>query len=317
MPIIRTEKKNNFTVIDNCFLRDKELSLKAKGLLAAMLSLPEEWVYSVRGLAAICKEHVSTVRSTLSELEAQGYLTRECKHDAKGRFDHTYYIHEKSVHTEEKKPHAASLHAERANTEELHTENETLLNKEKSKKEKIKKEGTTTDLSYLSAGWEDEPPLAALTPADREEEDPMDPMEGRVTPTRETSSFVIGASPRTERMTAKDYRDLIAENTDYYVYASDPGFDKARMMELIEIAAEAAASTLPTQRIGGDAIPTEEVRRRMLQLKGSHMEYVMECYKQTTTPVRNPYKYLLASLYHAPTTIDAYYEGRIRSLGWW
>lgn len=314
MPIYRTEKKNNFTIIDNRFLRSMELSLKAKGLLAMMLSLPEEWVYSIRGLAAICKENANTVRSTLNELETLGYLTREKRHDDNGRFDHIYYIHEQSVFTEAKKPHVEEPHMEQPPMEQPCMVNAALINKEESRKEKLNTEGSTTDQSNLSEG-EEEPPLAALSFDGDENDYAMEWMDRVVTPTAESSFCKTWASPHAGK-SAEDYRRMISANTEYRVYAEDPNFDCRRMEELIEIAADAAASTRPAQVIGGESVPTEEVRRRMLQLKGSHMEYVMECYRNTTTPVRNPKKYLLAALYNAPTTIDAYYEARIRSLGW-
>ncbi len=74
-----------YTKIDNAPLRDKALSLRAKGLLAVMLSLPPSWRFSVRGLAAICKEGVAAVRETLLELEQTGYLHRVKSRDAEGR----------------------------------------------------------------------------------------------------------------------------------------------------------------------------------------------------------------------------------------
>ena len=76
MAVFRVEKNSNYTTMSNYHLRDQELSLKAKGLLSLFLSLPEEWHYSVRGIAAICKEGVAGINSTLKELELRGYLTR-------------------------------------------------------------------------------------------------------------------------------------------------------------------------------------------------------------------------------------------------
>ena len=73
MPVIRAEKTSGYTVMNNFHLRDKRLSLRAKGLLSLMLSLPENWNYSAAGLAAICREGCTAVKSALSELEAAGY----------------------------------------------------------------------------------------------------------------------------------------------------------------------------------------------------------------------------------------------------
>lgn len=73
MAVIRVEKNKNYTVMSNVHLRDKALSLKAKGLLSLILSLPDDWQYNVKGLAAISKEGRSGITSALQELEAAGY----------------------------------------------------------------------------------------------------------------------------------------------------------------------------------------------------------------------------------------------------
>ena len=90
--VIRVEKNRNFTTMSNYHLRDKELSLKAKGLLSQILSLPDEWDYSVRGLASICLEGEDCIVATLKELEIKGYLVRKQLRDANGRLGGIEYI---------------------------------------------------------------------------------------------------------------------------------------------------------------------------------------------------------------------------------
>ena len=97
MSIIRVEKNRNYTVINNEFLRNKDLSLKAKGLLAVCLSLPDTWNWSIAGLVAICKESITSVRSSLKELEEHGYVTILKTKDDKGRFIYEYTIYETPV----------------------------------------------------------------------------------------------------------------------------------------------------------------------------------------------------------------------------
>ncbi len=75
MAVFRVQKTQNYTIMSNHHLRNKALSLKAKGLLSLMLSLPEDWDYTTRGLASICKEGVDSVCATVRELEAAGYIT--------------------------------------------------------------------------------------------------------------------------------------------------------------------------------------------------------------------------------------------------
>lgn len=97
MSIIRVEKNRNYTVINNEFLKNKELSLKAKGLLAVCLSLPDTWDWSIAGLVAICKESITSVRSSLKELEEHGYVAITKLKDDKGRFVYNYTIYESPV----------------------------------------------------------------------------------------------------------------------------------------------------------------------------------------------------------------------------
>lgn len=72
MSIIRVDKNQNYTVMSNAHLRDKDLSLKAKGLLSVVLSLPDEWNYSLSGLASISKEGITAIRSAINELQEYG-----------------------------------------------------------------------------------------------------------------------------------------------------------------------------------------------------------------------------------------------------
>ncbi len=93
MGVIRIEHTENYTIMSNTHLRDSRLSLRAMGLMSRMLSLPDEWDYTVAGLAAICKEGRDAVRKALQELEEAGYLVREQGRDS-GHFsgnDYTLY----------------------------------------------------------------------------------------------------------------------------------------------------------------------------------------------------------------------------------
>ena len=74
--VFRVERNKNFTVMANYHLKDKRLSLKAKGLLSVMLSLPDDWNYNMKGLARLSKDGIDSVRSTVNELERYGYVTR-------------------------------------------------------------------------------------------------------------------------------------------------------------------------------------------------------------------------------------------------
>lgn len=132
--VFRVEKNREFVVMNNKFLREKEMSLKAKGLLALCLSLPEDWQYSLNGLCAICKESQTSIRSALKELETFHYLKRERRKDEKGQFVYEYILYETPysgfVHTD-------NQHADNQYTGNVHEEN---VRQQSIKKQSIKKQ---------------------------------------------------------------------------------------------------------------------------------------------------------------------------------
>jgi hypothetical protein len=94
MATFRVEKNSNYTVMSNYHLKDRNLSLKAKGLLSVMLSLPEDWDYSIEGLCSITNAGETSINSAIKELEEQGYLTREQTRTTDGHFDYIYNVYE-------------------------------------------------------------------------------------------------------------------------------------------------------------------------------------------------------------------------------
>ena len=123
MATFKVHKTEDYTVMSNTHLRDMNMSLKAKGMLSMMLSLPPTWDYSINGLVAICKEEATAIRSALTELEKLGYLIRVRKHDENGHFDYEYNIYEE--------PQTDSPYTENPHTVKPHTENSRQLNTDK------------------------------------------------------------------------------------------------------------------------------------------------------------------------------------------
>ena len=85
MAVFRVERNTGYTVMSNHHLRNKELTLKAKGLLSQMLSLPEDWDYTLAGLSHINREKIDAIREAVKELEKAGYIVRSRERDEKGR----------------------------------------------------------------------------------------------------------------------------------------------------------------------------------------------------------------------------------------
>ena len=144
MAVIRVAKTDNYTVMSNHHLRNKDMSLKAKGLMSLMLSLPPTWDYSIGGLVAICKESHTSIRNALKELEQNQYLIRERKNNEKGYFTYEYTLYEIPL------PHAGfqhtdSAYADKQYTEEVHTVSNIQINKEELIKEEVNKEKINKD----------------------------------------------------------------------------------------------------------------------------------------------------------------------------
>ena len=286
MAVFRIEKTRDYTVMSNHHLRDTGLSLKSKGLLSMMLSLPEDWNYTTRGLAKICKEGTDSIGSALKELERAGYIVRNRLRDSKGKIvDVEYVIYETPHPPEPDGPCEDEPDTEHPDTEnpDMDTpglENRPQLNKDKSNPDKSKKDGLSTEGSN--------PVLSSPQPprgSDRKGRDRM----------RERES----------------YREFILENIEYDCLIQNHRLDRDRLDELVELMVDTVCSNREMIRIAGDDYPAEVVKSRFLKLNSSHIEYVLDRMRENTTYVRNIKKYLLAALYNAPATIDSYYTSLV------
>ena len=154
MGVIRVEHNANYTTMSNYHLRDGRLSLRAMGLMSKMLSLPDDWDYTVAGLAAICKEGRDAVRKALQELESAGYLIREQTRKG-GSFstnDYTLYEESKASPLTEN-PSTGKPSTGKPLTETPLTENPTQLNNESNKKTKEQKHAPAWEPEMFERFW--------------------------------------------------------------------------------------------------------------------------------------------------------------------
>ena len=140
MPVFRVNKNANYTVMSNYHLRDKNLSLKAKGLLSIMLSLPNDWDYSVKGLVAICHEKETAVQNALRELKGNNYIVVHKLYADKSQNGRIQYIYDIYEHPFNAKQEVGFLGVENLGVEFLGVENPVQLNKEKLNTNKLNKE---------------------------------------------------------------------------------------------------------------------------------------------------------------------------------
>lgn len=151
MSVFRIEKTNNYTVMSNYHLREREMSLKAKGLLSLMLSLPNDWDYTIEGLVTICKENETAVKSTLNELKDFGYLEILKVQNKKGQFEYEYNIYEKP---QSKKPEVEILGVENPSVE---NQGQLNTNKQNTKKEDIPSSKDEELRNHFELIWKEYP----------------------------------------------------------------------------------------------------------------------------------------------------------------
>ena len=285
MAVFRVEKTKDFTVMSNHHLRNVSLSLKAKGLLSLMLSLPDNWDYTTKGLAHICKDGVDSISSAIKELEKQGYLTRRRLRDYHGRLgDIEYVIHEKPVLPE---GHDTVLPPKRENPRQVNPRQvKPVLGKpeqEKPAQLNIQESITEKSITDRSNTHQSIYPDSGRAPASSTEMDRIDRIDA--------------------------YREIIKENIEFEALVQRYGYE--RVYELVELMLQTVLSQRPYIRIAGDDYPREVVKSRFLKVNFSHVEYVFDCLDNNTTKVRNIKSYLLAALYNAPATMDSYYRAEV------
>ena len=288
MAVFRIERTRDYTVMSNHHLRNHELSLKAKGLLSMMLSLPDDWNYTTRGLAKICKEGVDAIGNALRELETAGYIVRHQLRDRQGRISDTEYVIYEQPQPRQPEtpgpdtavPDTASPDTENPYLDKPDTEKPAELNIEKSNTQKsITHRSSTDSIPFRET--------AAARPPERKGRDAMSVTE------------------------IENYRELILENIEYDCLKQRYPLYLDDLNEIVELLVETVCAKRKTTRISGADFPHEIVRSRFLKLDSSHIEFVMDCLQKNTTQVRNMKQYLLAVLFNAPTTMNNHFTSLV------
>jgi len=283
MAVFRIEKSKDFTIMSNHHLRNTALSLKSKGLQSLMLSLPESWDYSLKGLAKICKDGVESIGTALQELERHGYLTRRQIRDGKGKYlDLEYTIHEIPV-----EPDTLPVDNPADNS------------------------GPEPDMPNPDNPQPGNPVPAEPVPGNRAQSNTNH--QGLKKSKTDVSS--IHQSIRAEApdaMEAMDiYREILMENIEYDILRENKPYSGDEIEEILELMLETVCSAKKTIRVDSEDKPAEVVKSRMMKLNSSHIEYVLETLGNNTSDVRNIKSYLLTTLYNAPVTIGNYYQSRV------
>ena len=297
MAVFRVEKNKGYTVMSNHHLRNKELSLKAKGLLSQMLSLPEDWDYTLAGLSLINRESIDAIRTAVWELEKAGYITRRQGRDEKGKMTAIEYtIYEQPQPPELdcpilENPTADNPILENPITDNPTLENPTQLNKDIQRTDLPKKEKIITDEQSTHS-------IPILSP------NPSPCREAATPPERK-------GTEATAQSAVDIYREIIKDNIDYDILKQDMKFDSDRLDEIVDLMLETVCTARKRVRIAGDDYPAELVKSKFMKLDGEHIRFVLDCMRENTTKIRNIKQYLKAALFNAPSTIGNYYTSLV------
>ena len=301
MPVFRVERNTGYTVMSNHHLRNKELTLKAKGLLSQMLSLPEDWDYTLAGLSHINREKIDAIREAVKELEKAGYIVRSRERDEKGRLRGAdYIIYEQPQLPEEQPPTLDYPTLENPTLDNPTLEKPTLENPTQLNKEILSKEQSITDVSITHSI-----PIPSLNPF---------PLDGGAAAGTNGSASAAVERKGTEAKTnsaVEIYREIIKDNIEYDFLLREKPLDKDRLNEIVDLMLETVCTARKKIRIAGDDYPAELVKAKFMKLNSSHIEFVLDCLQQNTTKIRNIKQYLRAALFNAPSTIDSYYTALV------
>ena len=293
MAVFRIDKTKNYTVMANYHLRDTSLSLKAKGLLSLMLSLPEGWDYTTKGLACICKDGVDSICSTVKELENAGYVQRRRLRNELGHLTEVEYtILEKPVRPDS-------------------TENPPKTGKAP------KRENPVLEKPVLGNPVLDIPEQAFPEQGEPEQENPaqLNIQESITEKSKKDRSNTDSFLPSAEAIPLTDgkkEREKIRAQIDYDIMRER--YSREQLDELVEIMLEVSMNRSPTIRIGRDSeYATAYVQDRLSRITSMHIERVCDGIRDNHTQVRNTKAYLLAALFNAVSTLDSYYTMQANS----
>ena len=304
MAVFRIEKNKNYTVMANYHLRDISLSLKAKGLLSLMLSLPEGWDYTTKGLACICKDGVDSICSTVKELEKAGYVQRRRLRNELGHLTEIEYtILEKPVRP--------------SSSENLSQPDSSANTGTPPKREK-----PVLDYPVLDNPEQAFPEQAIPEQEEPEQENPAQLniqesiTEKSITDLSSKDSFFPSGALLENRQApltdGRTERERIREQIEYEIMRDR--YSREQIDELVEIMLEVSMNRSPTIRIGRDSeYATAYVQDRFSRITSMHIERVCDGIRDNHTQVRNTKAYLLAALFNAVSTLDSYYTMQANS----
>ena len=334
MPFFRVNKTKNYTIMANHHLKNRDLSLKAKGLLSVMLSLPEDWHFTVHGLVSICKEGRDSISGAVRELEEAGYIVRHRLRDKEGHINGLkYIIYETPQKPENNGPDDSKTPVEvEADTEEAEategvdtpnmtesllsspvTENPfmeevTAIPAEKAPRTETPRSDAPITENPLSARPISERPSLLLNTNRVKTKEPK--TKSLITQVANLS-YLSYLSHQGEQDKAEQVQQEVRQQVCYDVLVQR--MDQELLDELVGLIVETLCDKARTIRIGSHDYPAELVQERMRQMDSFCLEYVCACLRKSNPSIRNIKQYLLMALFNAPVTMSHYYYNKAQN----
>ena len=286
MAVFRVAKTRDYTVMSNYHLKDKALSLKSKGLLSVMLSLPEDWDYTLKGLACISKDGVDAIREAVRELERAGYIVRTRMRNEKGQLKNTeYVIYERPVPVS-KKP---------------------------------VEETPVQESPMLENPMQDNPVQESPAQATPVQENPTQLITNQIKTYESNTQRSNPYQSNPVRADGWDEMDLGTINRTRFEVMEQIEYDaivqphnREILDEIVELMTEALCSTKTRITVSGNDFPAEYVKDRLRKLDCNHIEFIFESLRKKRTDVHNIKQYMLTTLFNATGMINSYYDAVAR-----
>ena len=310
--VFRVEKKSNYTIISNLHLQDKALSLKAKGMLTLMLSLPEDWDMTLKGLVALSNDGIDSVRSTIKELEEHGYLSRSRGRNARGQMLCTEYtIHEKSTLTENTENNAENNQVGKSDVDVSRDQ----VGKSDVDVSRDQVGKSDVDISRDQVGF---PKIGKPIYGNSDTIKDLKNKKTEYTKDSYPSSYqgkVTDEDAMDEHKAQqllserRRYEETIKDNIDYDIFSESDDKDFRDFVNLsVQVMVDAVTSTAPTIRIKKQDIPQAVVKSQLLKVTSEQIEYVYSSTQTSKTKIVNMQNYILTALYNSLFGANLYYS---------
>lgn len=310
--VFRVEKNKNYTTISNHHLQDRNLSLKAKGLLTLILSLPPDWDMTLKGLVSLSGDGVDSVRSGIQELEKAGYLRRSRSRNNLGQLlctEYTIYEHavtENVASETEIDDNLNIIYSEESHIGKSDVDKNTTEKIENSQigfsnigKPYIGKSNTIKYLNNKDTNNINNYPYQSTYSSKlcREpKENSIDEMEKAQTLYEER----------------KAYEEIIKQNIAYDLLSEQKEISRDFLDLCIQVMVDAVTSNKPYIKIKGQDIPKEAVKSVLLKLDDENISYVDMCLSESKTAIKNMQSYILTALYCSQHGGDTYFNQLVK-----